>query len=571
MRLSRFLLATLKETPANAEVVSHQLMLRAGLIRRLSSGLYTWLPMGLRVLRKVEAVVREEMNRTGAQEVLMPTVQPAELWEESGRWEQYGPELLRISDRHNRAFCYGPTHEEIITDLIRGEVRSYRQLPATFYQIQTKFRDEIRPRFGIMRSREFLMKDAYSFHLDEDSLQQTYKAMFDCYTRIFTRLGLDFRPVLADSGAIGGKLSHEFHVLADAGEDVIACSDSGDYAANVELAPTLPSTGTRPEPSQSMEHVATPGQETIVAVSEFLGVYASQCLKTLLVKGVEQPIVALVLCGDHVLNEIKAAKLEQVASPFAMATPEEILEAAGCRQGSIGPVGLDVPVIVDHSASQVADFVCGANRDGEHLTGVNWGRDLPEPNGADLREVVAGDPCPDGNGALALRRGIEVGHIFQLGDKYSSAMSATCLDESGRAVTLTMGCYGIGVSRVVAAAIEQHHDARGIVWPESMAPFAVGLLPINMHKSQRLREYAEGLYQRLLDAGIECLFDDRGERPGAMFANLELIGIPHRLVLSEKGLDAGVIEYKHRQGADSEEFPLDDLLDRLRERMGDQV
>ncbi len=571
MRLSRFLLATLKETPADAEVVSHQLMLRAGMIRRLSAGLYTWLPMGLRVLRKVEAVVREEMNRTGAQEILMPAIQPAELWEESGRWDQYGPELLRIRDRHNRAFCFGPTHEEIITDLIRGEVRSYRQLPATFYQIQTKFRDEIRPRFGIMRSREFLMKDAYSFHIDQDSLRQTYEVMFDCYTRIFTRLGLDFRPVLADSGAIGGKLSHEFHVLADAGEDVIACSDAGDYAANVELAPTLPPTDSRPAPGRMMERVATPGQESIAAVSEFLGVDASQCIKTLLVKGAGQPVVALVLRGDHVLNEIKAAKFEQVASPLTMATPEEILEAIGCRQGSIGPVGLDIPVVVDHGAAQIADFVCGANLDGEHLTGVNWGRDLPEPQCADLREVVAGDPSPDGNGTLVLRRGIEVGHIFQLGDKYSSAMSASCLDETGRAVTMTMGCYGIGVSRVVAAAIEQHHDARGIVWPEAMAPFSVGLLPINMHKSQRLREYAEGLYQRLLDAGIECMFDDRSERPGAMFANLELIGIPHRLVLSEKGLDAGVIEYKHRQGADSEDLPLDDLLEHLRERMADHA
>jgi len=482
MRLSRFLLATLKETPADAEVVSHQLMLRAGMIRRLSAGLYTWLPMGLRVLRKVEAVVRDEMNRTGAQEVLMPAVQPAELWEESGRWEQYGPELLRIRDRHNRSFCFGPTHEEIITDLIRGEVRSYRQLPATFYQIQTKFRDEIRPRFGIMRAREFFMKDAYSFHLSHDSLQETYDVMYECYSRIFTRLGLDFRPVLADSGSIGGKLSHEFHVLADAGEDVIACSDSGDYAANVELAPTLPSTESRPEPAQGMERVATPGQESIAAISAFLRVEASQCLKTLLVKGAEQPIVALVLRGDHVLNEIKAAKLEQVASPVTMATPDEILEAVRCRQGSIGPVGLAVPVIVDHSAAQVADFVCGANCEGEHLTGVNWGRDLPEPECADLREVVAGDPSPDGNGALILRRGIEVGHIFQLGDKYSSAMSASCLDESGRNTIMTMGCYGIGVSRVVAAAIEQHHDQRGIIWPEAMAPFAVALLPINMHK-----------------------------------------------------------------------------------------
>lgn len=567
MRLSRFLLPTLKETPADAEVVSHQLMLRAGMIRRLSAGLYTWLPLGLRVLRKVEAVVREEMNRTGAQEVLMPAVQPAELWEESGRWEQYGPELLRIRDRHDRSFCFGPTHEEIITDLIRGEVRSYRQLPATFYQIQTKFRDEIRPRFGIMRAREFLMKDAYSFHLDHASLQETYEVMYDCYSRIFTRLGLDFRPVLADSGSIGGKLSHEFHVLADAGEDVIACSDTGEYAANVELAPTLASTEQRPVPGTAMARVATPGKESIADVAGHLGVDPAQCVKTLLVKGAESPIVALVLRGDHTLNEIKAAKLEQVASPLTMATPEEILAAAGCRQGSIGPVGLAVPVLVDHAAARAADFVCGANSDGEHLTGVNWGRDLPEPEAVDLRDVVAGDPSPDGKGALVLRRGIEVGHIFQLGDKYSSAMSASCLDESGRSVIMTMGCYGIGVSRVVAAAIEQHHDERGIVWPESMAPFAVALLPINMHKSQRLREYVEGLYQKLLDAGVDCVFDDRNERPGSMFANVELIGIPHRLVLSEKGLDAGIIEYKHRTAAESEEIPLNGLLDHLRERM----
>ncbi|MFQ5487856.1 MAG: proline--tRNA ligase, partial [Gammaproteobacteria bacterium] len=494
MRSTALLRATLKETPADAEVISHRLMLRAGMIRRLAAGLYTWLPLGLRVLRKVEATVREEMNRAGAQELLMPVVQPAELWQESGRWDQYGPELLRLQDRHGRAFCFGPTHEEVITDLIRREIRSYRQLPANFYQIQTKFRDEIRPRFGVMRAREFTMKDAYSFHLDSESLQATYELMHETYDRIFSRLGLEFRAVEADTGAIGGRHSHEFHVLADAGEDAIAFSTAGDYAANVELAPALPPAGPRPEPAEPREKVATPGQHSIAEVSAFLKVPVERCLKTLLVAGTDSDVVALVLRGDHELNVVKAEKLPLVATPLAFASAEQIRAAAGCQAGSLGPLGLAVPVITDHSAAQVADFVCGANEDGWHYRGVNWGRDLPAPETADLRNVVEGDPSPDGRGTLVIRRGIEVGHIFQLGDKYSRAMNATCLDEGGQAVTMLMGCYGIGVSRIVAAAIEQHHDERGIIWPDSIAPFQVALLPLNMHKSQRLRGAVEKLY-----------------------------------------------------------------------------
>jgi prolyl-tRNA synthetase len=560
MRLSRYLLATVKETPADAEVVSHQLMLRAGMIRRLAAGLYTWMPLGLRVLRKVEAIVRAEMDRAGAQEVLMPAVQPAELWQESGRWDFYGPELLRLQDRHKRDFCFGPTHEEVITDLIRREIRSYKQLPANFYQIQTKFRDEIRPRFGVMRAREFLMKDAYSFHLDQASLQETYDEMYRAYTRIFTRLGLDFRAVRADTGAIGGSHSHEFHVLAASGEDAIAFASEGDYAANVELAEALPPTQPRPAPRAERREVATPQQHTIAEVSGFLGVPPAQCLKTLLVKGAEGGVVALVLRGDHELNAIKAAKLTEVAEPLAFASAEEIRKAAGCDAGSLGPVGLEVPLIVDHAAARVADFVCGANRDGFHLTGVNWGRDLPEPRTADLRNVVDGDAAPDGRGTLAIRRGIEVGHIFQLGQKYSAAMNAACLDEQGRSIVMTMGCYGIGVSRIVAAAIEQNHDERGIVWPESLAPFTVMLLPLNAHKSHRVREAADLLYMELWDHGIETLYDDRGERPGVMFADTDLIGIPHRLVVAEKGLDAGTIEYKHRRGDEVRHIPLSEII-----------
>ena len=572
MRTSNYLLATLKETPADAEIISHQLMLRAGIIRKLAAGLYTWLPLGLRVLRKVEAIVRDEMDRAGAQEVLMPAIQPAELWQESGRWDQFGPEMLRIRDRHQREFCFGPTHEEIITDLIRNELHSYRQLPANFYQIQTKFRDERRPRFGVMRAREFLMKDAYSFHLDEESLQQTYQTMHQAYSRIFTRLGLDFRAVLADTGAIGGSGSHEFHVLADSGEDAIAFSTASDYAANIEKAETLPPQSPRPVPGQHMQVVNTPGQHTIEEVSRFLQVAPHQTLKTLVVHGADaegrlEGVVALLLRGDHELNAIKAEKLPGVFSPLTLASDEEIRAAIGCNPGSIGPVGIGIPLIADRDAAQLADFVCGANEDGKHLTGVNWVRDLPEPETADLRNVVEGDPSPDGEGLLTIKRGIEVGHIFQLGRKYSAAMNATVLDEHGKAVVMAMGCYGIGVSRVVAAAIEQNHDERGIIWPEAIAPFQLALLPMNLHKSDAVRETAERLYRELDEAGYEVLFDDRGERPGVMFADMELMGIPHRLVIGERGLKDGMIEYKGRRDTENQLIPLEQLHSFLKERM----
>jgi prolyl-tRNA synthetase len=568
MRASNLLISTLKETPADAEIVSHQLMLRAGLIRRLASGLYTWLPMGLRILRKTEAIIREEMNNSGAQEVLMPSVQPAELWQESQRWEKYGPELLRLVDRHQRDFCYGPTHEEVITDLVRQEIRSYKQLPVNFYQIQTKFRDEIRPRFGLMRAREFLMKDAYSFHLDQASLQQTYDDMYAAYSRIFSRIGLDFRAVQADTGSIGGNASHEFHVLASSGEDAIAFSDSSDYAANVELAEAVAPQGDRPAASEAMASVDTPQKHTIEEVSEFLNKPASQCLKTLLVEGAEEgSVVALVLRGDHDLNEIKAEKHPLVASPLTFATPEQVLESCGANIGSIGPVGLTIPVLVDHAAAFVADFVCGANEDEKHLTGVNWGRDLPEPQTADLRNVVAGDPSPDGQGTLEIARGIEVGHIFQLGDNYSKKMNAVVLTESGKSQIMTMGCYGIGVSRVVAAAIEQNHDERGIVWPEAIAPFQVALVPVNAHKSARVREKAEAIYQQLTEAGIDVLFDDRGLRPGVAFADMELMGIPHRLILGERGLDNDQIEYKNRRTGEGEDFPLADVINAIKQKL----
>lgn len=567
MRTSNFLLATVKETPSDAEIISHQLMLRAGMIRKLASGLYSWLPLGLRVLRNVENIVREELNRAGAQEVLMPAVQPAELWQESGRWEQFGPELLRFHDRHHREFAIGPTHEEIITDLIRNEIRSYKQLPANFYQIQTKFRDEVRPRFGIMRAREFLMKDAYSFHLDHASLEETYQVMYDTYSRIFSRMGLDFRPVLADTGAIGGSGSHEFHVLAESGEDAIAFSTDSDYAANIEKAEAVAPAGERPAPGSELTKVDTPNQHTIEEVSTFLKVAPQQILKTLLVKGSDDNIVALVLRGDHELNEIKADKLPQIDSPFCFASDEEIRQAVGCSAGSLGPVGLNIPVIVDHSAAAVADFTCGANRDGKHLTGANWGRDLAEPEVADIRNVVEGDPSPDGKGTLTIKRGIEVGHIFQLGQKYSDAMNATVLDENGKAVTMTMGCYGIGVSRVVAAAIEQNHDDRGIIWPEAIAPFQLAICPINMQKSQRLRDAVENIYGDLQEMGINVMLDDRGERPGVMFADMELIGIPHRIVLSDRGLDAGTFEYKGRSDADKQDLPLEQLIEIVREKI----
>lgn len=564
MRTTQFPILTLKETPADAEVISHRLMLRAGLIRKLAAGLYTWLPLGLRVLRKVEQIIREEMNRSGATEVLMPSVQPAELWQESGRWEQYGPELLRLQDRHERDFCYGPTHEEVITDLVRGEIRSYKQLPVNFYQIQTKFRDEIRPRFGVMRAREFIMKDAYSFHMDETSLQATYERMYATYSQIFSRLGLDFRAVQADTGAIGGQASHEFHVLAASGEDAIALSTVSDYAANVELAEALPPPGERPAPTREMNIVDTPGQQTIEEVSQYLKVSPARCIKTLVVRGERDSLVALVLRGDHELNAVKAEKIEAVAAPLTFAGEAQVLKACACKPGSLGPVGLDIPLVVDHAAAKLADFVCGANQEGKHLVGVNWERDLPAVKGVDIRNVIEGDPSSDGKGPLSIVRGIEVGHIFQLGTKYSEAMNATVLDEQGRAVTMTMGCYGIGVTRIVAAAIEQNHDQRGIIWPASIAPFQLALAPINRHKSQRLRAVADDLYQQLLAAGFEVLYDDRAVRPGVMFADLELIGIPHRVVISERGLDAGRVEYKGRTDEQSREVPLDELIGFLR-------
>ncbi|AFJ03587.1 Prolyl-tRNA synthetase, bacterial type [Methylophaga frappieri] len=564
MRTSKLLIATLKETPADAEIVSHQLMLRAGLIRRLASGLYTWLPLGLRVLRKAEAIVREEMNQAGAQEVLMPSVQPAELWQESQRWEKYGPELLRITDRHQRDFCYGPTHEEVITDLVRQEIRSYKQLPVNFYQIQTKFRDEIRPRFGLMRAREFLMKDAYSFHVDQACLQKTYDQMHAAYCAIFNRIGVDFRPVQADTGSIGGNASHEFHVLASSGEDAIAFSTGSDYAANVELATAIKSDAVRAEPSADLATVSTPGKHSIEAVSDFLQVPAKQCVKTLLVEGTEEnPVVALVLRGDHELNAIKAEKHPLVASPLTFATPEQVHAACGAQIGSVGPVGLHIPVIVDHAAAQLADFVCGANMDDHHFTGVNWLRDLPLPDSADIRNVVAGDPSPDGQGTLEIARGIEVGHIFQLGENYSKKMNAVVLTETGQSKIMTMGCYGIGVSRIVAAAIEQHHDEQGIIWPQAIAPFEVVLIPVNAHKSQRVRDQAETLYQELVDAGVDVVIDDRGLRPGVAFADWELIGIPHQLVLGERGLDNGVIEYKQRATGEKQDIAIAELVTTL--------
>ncbi len=566
MRAQAFHLITLKETPADAEIVSHQLMIRAGMIHRLASGLYTWLPLGQRVLRKVEQVVREEMDRAGALEMSMPAVQPAELWQESGRWNDFGPELLRFRDRHERDFCFGPTHEEVITDIARRDLKSYRQLPVNYYQIQTKFRDEIRPRFGVMRAREFIMKDAYSFHASPASLQRTYDVMYTAYRRIFTRLGLHYRAVEADSGAIGGKTSHEFHVLADSGEDAIAFSDESDYAANVERAPGMPA-GKRPAAREQLREVATPETHTIKALTEFLDVDAERCLKTLLVAGSEAPVVALVLRGDHELNAIKASRQEGVANPLRMADEAAIREATGAGAGSVGPVGLSVPLIADHAAAAVADAVCGANRDGYHYTGVNWGRDLEEPQVADLRNVVGGDPSPDGRGALRIARGIEVGHIFQLGDKYSQSMQASVLDEEGKPVMMQMGCYGIGVTRVVAAAIEQNHDEHGVMWPDPIAPFQIALLPINAAKSERVRAAADELYEKLLADGYEVLLDDRGLRPGVMFADIDLIGIPHRLVLGEKGLDAGTIEYKARRAAGTEHVDLAALETFLAERV----
>ncbi|MGE0582264.1 MAG: proline--tRNA ligase [Steroidobacteraceae bacterium] len=568
MRWSRYPITTMKETPAEAEIASHRLMLRAGLVRRLAAGIYTWTTFGLLTLRKVETIIREEMDRAGAFEVLMPAVQPAELWQESGRWQAYGPELLRFKDRGERDFVIGPTHEEVITDLVRRELQSYRQLPVNFYQIQTKFRDEIRPRFGVMRGREFIMKDAYSFHVDEASLAQGYAQMREAYARMFTRMGLGFRAVRADSGAIGGTASEEFQVLAESGEDAIVFSDGDDYAANLEMAEALAPGTPRPAAGAAMQSVATPGIRTIEALGNFLGVPAARCAKTLLVEGEDGGVVALVLRGDHELNAVKAQKIPGVASPLRMASAEAVLAATGAAPGFVGPVGLvKCPVVADRSAAALADFACGANVHDTHLTGVNWGRDLPEPRVADLRNVVAGDPSPTGKGALSIARGIEVGHIFQLGRKYSEAMKAAVLDEESRSTLLYMGCYGIGVTRIVAAAIEQNHDERGIIWPEPIAPFRVVLVPINLAKSQRVRETADRLYDELTRAGIDVLLDDRDARPGAKFADAELLGIPHRIVVGERGLEAGKLEYRHRRASESEELPLDDALAFIRSRL----
>jgi len=569
MRTSAFPLHTAKETPADAEVASHRLMLRTGMIRKLAAGLYTWLPLGLRVLRKVERIVREEMDRTGALEVLMPAVQPAELWRASGRWEHYGPELLRLHDRHRRDFCFGPTHEELITALARDELRSYKQLPVNFYQIQTKFRDEIRPRFGVMRAREFVMKDAYSFHSDAASLQDTYQVMFETYSRIFRRCGLAFRPVRAATGSIGGHASHEFHVLAESGEDAIAFSTASDYAANVELAEALPSIDKPPPPTEDLRLVDTPDAKTIADLVDRFDQPIERTVKTLVVAaaGSETDLVALLVRGDHTLNPTKAEQLPQVAAPLRMATEAEIQAAVGAGPGSLGPLNLPIPCIADRSVAVTGDFSAGANQDGKHWFGVNWGRDLPRPEVADLRNVQVGDPSPDGQGTLTIARGIEVGHIFQLGRKYSEAMQATVLDEGGKAVNPEMGCYGIGVSRVVAAAIEQNYDPKGIIWPEPLAPFQVTLLPMKLYKSCRVREVAEGLYQTLAEAGIEVLLDDRDVRPGFMFADMDLIGIPHRIVIGDKGLDQGMLEYQGRRDTEPQLIPIDAILPFLTERL----
>lgn len=562
MRCTEYFIPTEKEIPADAEVISHQLMLRAGLIRKLASGLYTWLPLGLRVLQKVEAIVREELNKVGALEMIMPAVQPAEIWQESGRWEQYGPELLRFHDRHQRDFCFGPTHEEVITDTVRSLVRSYKQLPLNIYQIQTKFRDEIRPRFGVMRAREFLMKDAYSFHLTHDCLAKTYDKMFNAYSAIFTRLGLTFRSVLADTGSIGGNASHEFQVLAETGEDTIFYSNNSPYAANIELAEAV-TTEQRPAPSANLEMIDTPNCHTIPEVCQLLKLDVKKTVKTLIVKGAEHALVALVLRGDHELNTIKASKHPWIDDTVEFADPNEIQQALGAPIGSLGPVDLAIPLIVDRSAAVISDFCCGANKAEKHWINVNWERDCTLKEIADLRNVEIGDPSPDGNGQLQMAKGIEVGHIFQLGTKYSHAMKATVLDEKGDANELAMGCYGIGISRVIAAAIEQNHDKRGIIWPEAMAPFQIALLSINAHKSQRLTEACDKLYSELQAAGFEVLYDDRPVRPGVKFSEMDLIGIPHRLVFSERGLDAGEIEYKPRDKEDAQMIKIDSVVPAL--------
>ena len=563
MRLSQFWLTTQKETPADAEVVSHQLMLRAGMIRQAALGIYSWLPLGLRVLRKVEQIIREEMNRAGSLEILMPSAQPAELWQESGRWQAYGPELQRFIDRHEREYCLGPTHEEVVTDLMRRDLSSYKQLPLNVYQIQTKFRDEIRPRFGVMRGREFLMKDAYSFHLDEASLQDTYQTMFDAYCRIFERLGLDYRPVLADNGSIGGTGSHEFHVLAATGEDAIVFSTNGNYAANIEKAEAQRPAQIRPAPSAAMEKRETPHCKTIAALVEDYGVPIERTIKTLMVAGAEGGVVALIIRGDHELNAIKAEHLPEVAAPLRMAEEAEIRAALGAGAGSLGPVGANVPMIVDYDAAVIADFAAGANEDGYHYFNINWERDVPLPKVADLRNVVEGDMAPDGSGTLAIRRGIEVGHIFQLGKKYSEAMGLKIQLEDGGSATPLMGCYGIGVTRVVAAAIEQNHDERGIIWPQAIAPFTVAILPLNAAKSPEVQRAAETLYEQLLQAGVDVVLDDRGKRPGVMFADMDLIGIPERIVISDKTLANSEVEYKHRRCESAEMVPLDAIFARL--------
>jgi prolyl-tRNA synthetase len=569
MRLSRYPLVTLKEVPSGAEVTSHRLMLRAGMIKPLASGLYSWLPLGLRVIRKVERIVREEMDAIEALELLMPVVQPSELWVESGRWLEYGPELLRLTDRHQRDFCLGPTHEEVITDIARRDLKSYRQLPVTWYQIQTKFRDEIRPRFGVMRSREFIMKDAYSFHMDEESLGETYQRMYGAYSRICERMGLGYRAVEADSGAIGGHKSHEFHVLADSGEDAIAYSDDSDYAANVELAPALPSAMKRAEPCSPMEKVVTPGIRSIGQLTDFLNVDASSCVKTLLVEGDGGGLVALAIRGDHQLNAIKAEKLPGVVSPLSMASGDAIANTAGCKPGFIGPSDLGCPVYADHSLQNLSDFVCGANQDDAHLSGVNWGRDLPEPRFVDIRNVIEGDPSPDGKGTLAIARGIEVGHVFQLGLKYSKTMNANVLDADGRERPMLMGCYGIGITRFVAAAIEQNHDDSGIKWPEAIAPFNVYMVPINLHKSPRVQEACDRIHDELTSRGIDVLYDDRSARPGVKFADCDLVGIPHRIVVGERGLDSGKLEYKHRRESETEEVAIETLGDFLEKQIAE--
>ena len=570
MKTSHFHIMTTRETPADAEIVSHQLMLRSGMIRRLTAGIYSWTPLGWRVLKKVEGIVREEMDRAGYLEMLMPAVQPSELWKETGRWDDFGAQLLKMHDRAGREYVFGPTHEEVITDLARNELRSYKQLPVTFYQIQTKFRDEIRPRFGVMRAREFLMKDAYSFHIDEASLDDTYWDMYEVYSRIFSHAGLKFRAVRADSGAIGGSQSHEFHVLAESGEDQIAFSTDSDFAANVELAEALAPSGKAPDPAEELRLVDTPDAQTIDELVQQFDIPADRTIKTLVVEASEDSgsgFVALLVRGDHTLNEFKAARLPQVASPLRFATEEEIRETIGAGPGSLGPVALSIPCVADFSVASLSDFAAGANRDGKHWFGINWGRDAEVPQQADIRNVVEGDPSPDGKGQIRLARGIEVGHIFQLGTKYSESMNAVVLGEDGKSHVMLMGCYGIGVSRIVAAAIEQNHDDHGICWPEPIAPFQIALLPMNAKKSHRVREAAEQLYEELNEAGVEVLLDDRNVRPGVMFNDMELIGIPHRVVIGERGLDEGTLEYRKRTASENEEIPLEGALETILSRL----